>query len=78
MRITRTLILCFAAVTLPVGQLEAQQTYSPFPFFFNPARIVGQASLDSVQYSNSPNLVEGRELWSPAGIALDASTGGFT
>ncbi|MGO9095189.1 MAG: hypothetical protein ACLQGV_08195 [Bryobacteraceae bacterium] len=76
MSTTRTLILCFAAVTLPAWQLDAQ-IVPPSPFFGAPARIVGQASLNAVQYSSSPNLVEGRELWSPAGIALDASTGGL-
>ena len=34
---------------------------------------MGQASLDSVQYSTAPNLVEGKEFWSPSGIALDTS-----
>jgi uncharacterized protein (TIGR03437 family) len=34
---------------------------------------VGQASLESVQYSSAPNLVEGKEFWSPSGIALDKS-----
>ena len=77
MRITRTLILCFAAVTLPAGQLDAQTLLTPTPFGGLPARIVGQASLNAVQYSSSPNLVEGREFWSPLGIALDASTGGL-
>jgi uncharacterized protein (TIGR03437 family) len=68
---TRVLVLCLAIGLAPVHRLSAQQTAAPFGAV--PARIVGQASLDSVQYSTSPNLVEGKEFWSPAGIALDKS-----
>jgi len=37
-----------------------------------PARAIGQSIL--VPESCNPNLVEGRELWSPTGIAFDTST----
>ncbi|MGA2716047.1 MAG: hypothetical protein ABSG41_23350 [Bryobacteraceae bacterium] len=45
----------------------AQVTFNPIP-----TRVIGQ---DSIQVKNlNPNLVEGRELFLPEGIALDTST----
>ncbi len=56
----------FASVLFLPG-VFAQITLSP-----SPSRVVGQ---DSTQIrSLNPNLVEGRELYSPGGLALDTST----
>ena len=38
-----------------------------------PTREFGQTSLTTPPISPSPNLIEGRELWNPSGIAFDAS-----
>jgi uncharacterized protein (TIGR03437 family) len=55
--------LYFSVVSASVGQI----TLNPLP-----TRVIGQ---DSLTISNlNPNLVEGREFFSPQGIALDFST----
>lgn len=60
-------LLMTAAVALScAGALRAQIPLNP-----SPSRIVGHARLQLS--SNSPNLIEGRELFSPQGIALDTS-----
>ena len=41
-------------------------------FNINPTRSFGQARLSPITTAN-PNLVEGRELYSPLGLALDTS-----
>lgn len=48
------------------ASLYAQLSFSP-----TPARVVGQATAQLV--SGSPNLVEGRELFGPQGVALDTT-----
>ena len=78
MRLTRVLTLCFAILSVPVALLHAQkQVATAFGPYANPPRIVGQLSLDSVQYTwvaPSPNVVDGKGLWSPCAVALDRSS----
>jgi uncharacterized protein (TIGR03437 family) len=50
---------------------SATAVYSQIPLNPTPSRVVGQVQLTGS--SNSPNLVEGRELYSPQGLALDTS-----
>ncbi len=59
-------ILC--AVLLAASPLTAQLTLNP-----NPARVIGQPKI--LLTSTQPNLVEGRELSSPNGVAVDLSGG---
>jgi uncharacterized protein (TIGR03437 family) len=70
--------LCFAIFPVPVALLHAQpQVATAFGPYANPPRIVGQLSLDSVQYTYyaaSPNVVDGKGLWSPGAVALDKSS----
>lgn len=47
-------------------------TYGQVNLNLAPSRIIGQAQLTLV--STSPNLVEGREMFSPASVAVDTST----
>ncbi len=50
-------------------EMQAQIQYDPFP-----SRIVGQPTLQQqVITSGAPNLVEGRELYSPQAVAVDNS-----
>jgi uncharacterized protein (TIGR03437 family) len=58
-----------AVVTAAV--LSATAAFSQIPLNPTPSRVVGQAQLQSS--SISPNLVEGRELYNPQGIAIDTS-----
>jgi uncharacterized protein (TIGR03437 family) len=60
----KVLLLTFCAVAWPA----ASQTV----FNINPTRSFGQPRLIPVTTAN-PNLVEGRELYSPLGVALDTS-----
>ncbi len=60
--------LCFFLVTATASLALAQVTINP-----SPTREFGQATLFNPLESNAPNLVEGRELFSPSGIAFDAS-----
>jgi uncharacterized protein (TIGR03437 family) len=60
--------LCAALVTASASLALAQVTINPLP-----TREFGQSTLFSPIESNAPNLVEGRELFSPSGIAFDAS-----
>ncbi|MEO7145925.1 MAG: hypothetical protein ABI165_20725 [Bryobacteraceae bacterium] len=53
------------ATALPVA---AQITFNPVP-----TREIGQAKLSTPVTSFSPNLVEGREMEDPQGVAVDAS-----
>src|SRR5215471_7863900 len=47
---------------------------SPVPLNPVPARIVGHSLPEQLNVNSiNPNLVEGREIWSPQGIALDTS-----
>jgi hypothetical protein len=62
----RQTLLLALALSIPAG---AQTGTIFYPL---PARVVGHASLTPT--SASPNLVEGRELYSPQGAALDFST----
>ncbi len=58
-----TIFICF----FPLAGCFAQATFNP-----GPTRVIGQ---DSVQINNlNPNLVEGREFFTPEGMALDTST----
>lgn len=43
-------------------------TINPFP-----SRVFGQPAVNNPVVSTSPNLVEGRELWQPQGVAVDTS-----
>lgn len=56
----------FCAIFVLAGPLSAQVTLYP-----SPARVLGHARL-TLSTAN-PNLVEGRELFSPQGVALDTS-----
>ncbi len=61
-----TLVSCFLLFLLPSGSF-AQTTLNPLP-----TRVIGQ---NSTKINNlNPNLVEGREFFSPEGIALDTSS----
>jgi uncharacterized protein (TIGR03437 family) len=60
--------LCAALVTATASFALAQVTINPLP-----TREFGQSTLFNPVESNAPNLVEGRELFSPSGIAFDAS-----
>jgi uncharacterized protein (TIGR03437 family) len=60
--------LCFFLVTATASLALAQVTINP-----SPTREFGQTKLFNPLESNAPNLVEGRELFSPSGIAFDAS-----
>jgi uncharacterized protein (TIGR03437 family) len=60
--------LCAALVTASATLLSAQVTINP-----QPTREFGQSTLFSPPESAAPNLVEGRELFSPSGIAFDGS-----
>ncbi|MGD0048894.1 MAG: hypothetical protein ABSE42_17975 [Bryobacteraceae bacterium] len=53
---------------------DAQTTTQPTPVTLNssPSRQIGQPLL--IPRTLNPNLVEGRELWRPTGIAFDTST----
>ncbi len=63
----RQIALALLIVTLTlVGGLQAQVTYNPVP-----PRIIGHAQLPLT--TGNPNLVEGRELLSPQGVALDTT-----
>lgn len=53
-------------VILGAGAARAQVTLNP-----NPSRILGHAQL--TQSTTNPNLVEGRELYAPQGLALDTA-----
>ena len=57
-------VVCLALVNAAAG-------FSQITLNTSPSREVGQAKL--VPTSANPNLVEGRELWSPQGLALDKS-----
>src|SRR4051794_3531302 len=46
---------------------------TPVPLNTTPSRIVGHPAEAVVPMTAAPNLVEGRELWQPQGIALDTS-----
>ncbi len=61
--------LTLASVTLLPSQV------SNVPLNQTPSRIVGhpQPEQFSVPSGVSPNLVEGREMWNPSGVALDTS-----
>jgi uncharacterized protein (TIGR03437 family) len=50
---------------------SATAAFCQIPLNPTPSRVVGQATLQSS--SISPNLVEGRELYNPQGIALDTT-----
>jgi NHL repeat len=60
--------LCAVLVTATASLALAQVTINPFP-----SREFGQATLFNPLESNAPNLVEGRELFSPSGIAFDST-----
>ncbi len=60
------LFLC--AVLATVAPLLAQVTINGYP-----TREFGQPTLATQLESSAPNLVEGRELFSPSGIAFDNS-----
>ena len=64
----------FLAFGLAIAGASASFPQALVPLNAIPSRIVGhpQAELLSV-ISSAPNLVEGRELWGPNGIALDTS-----
>ena len=63
------LISCgLAALTVVVSQAQ-----TPVPLNQIPSRIVGHPSEGLAPLSLAPNLVEGRELYFPEGIALDTS-----
>ena len=59
-------------VSLCAARLFSQ---APVPINSTPSRIVGhpRAEQNGQLASYSPNLVEGRELWGPQGVALDTS-----
>jgi hypothetical protein len=59
-------ILC--ALLLAASPLTAQLTLNP-----NPSRVIGQTKI--LLSSTQPNLVEGRELAGPSGVAVDLSSG---
>ncbi|MFB3827278.1 MAG: hypothetical protein ACE15B_10940 [Bryobacteraceae bacterium] len=59
-------VALFVAAVISAGSLWSQITLNP-----NPSRVVGHAKL-TLSTSN-PNLVEGRELYAPQGVALDTS-----
>jgi sugar lactone lactonase YvrE len=64
------IVCCFALLT--AANLFSQQL--PGPLNIVPSRIVGHAQPEQINIASSlPNLVEGRELFSPEGIALDTS-----
>src|SRR4051794_37339271 len=44
---------------------------TPVPLNTTPSRIVGHPAEPVIPMTAAPNLVEGRELWQPQGIALD-------
>jgi uncharacterized protein (TIGR03437 family) len=54
-----------------IAVLSAIAAFSQIPLNPTPSRVVGQALLQST--SITPNLVEGRELYNPQGIAIDTS-----
>src|SRR5271170_1325736 len=65
---------CLYSFLLPVSTLWAQtQAVSPQINTFA-SREFGQPQLLPALNSIAPNLVEGRELYSPLGIAFDTST----
>src|SRR5690242_15567523 len=45
----------------------------PIPLNTSPSRIVGHVAEPLDPITNAPNLVEGRELWLPRGLAIDSS-----
>src|SRR5579862_3005576 len=57
------------AASLPAQQVSPTINQLPSREFGQPGLLV--SGLNSV----SPNLVEGRELWNPAGVAVDTSSG---
>src|SRR5258706_9162655 len=68
--------IALPAVLLPAAQFISAQTTPPSTIFNPfPSRIVGQALLQQsgVLTATAVNLVEGRELNRPLGIALDTS-----
>jgi uncharacterized protein (TIGR03437 family) len=65
------LIASCCAVLFVTGSFSQQQ---PGPLNVVPSRIVGHAQPEQLSIASAlPNLVEGRELFSPEGIALDNS-----
>ena len=54
--------------------MRKRQTTTVTPVTLNgsPSRQIGQPLL--IPKTSNPNLVEGRELWNPTGIAFDTST----
>lgn len=67
MRLTK--LLLFSLVTL----FPPHWAHGQSPFSSTPGRVVGQVSVTAVSKSVAPNLVEGKELWFPHGVALDTS-----
>ena len=63
----RPVLVCLAALLSLVTVASAQITLNP-----TPSRAIGQTSLKLDNFS--PNLAEGRELFSPQGVALDLTT----
>ena len=62
---------CMQVTLLSVFLLGAATGYSQITLNPNPPRVIGHAQLPLTTVS--PNLVEGRELYAPQGIALDTS-----
>ena len=67
---SKALVLC-CAVLQSAAALFAQS--QPKPFNANPSRIVGQPAVTTLDSSNSPNIVEGKELWRPSAVAVDTT-----
>jgi uncharacterized protein (TIGR03437 family) len=68
MTLSKALLLCFVsvlAVSDAVGQAPLNGSHPP--------RVIGQPSVDFILSSQNPNVVQGRELWAPSGVALDTS-----
>jgi uncharacterized protein (TIGR03437 family) len=63
--------LISSALALLTAFVSAAQT--PVPLNTTPTRIIGHPPETLVPTTAAPNLVEGRELWQPQGLALDTS-----
>ena len=71
MQLSRNLMMRVCAGVLLSGLAAMLPGQTPVTFNPVPSRVVGHARLQLV--SGAPNLVEGRELNSPVGVAVDTS-----
>ncbi|MFN7925353.1 MAG: hypothetical protein U0Q16_34965 [Bryobacteraceae bacterium] len=59
--------------TLCCSLFLAEEAFAQIPLNPNPSRAVGH--LQRILVTTSPNLVEGRELYAPQGVAVDTANG---